>query len=539
MPTVTRIPANRKNDICSVKMKKLRVAAYCRVSTDQEEQLTSYYAQISYYTQKISSNPEWTLAGIYADEGITGTQAKKRPEFMRLMELCEKGKIDLILTKSISRFSRNILDCVGYIRKLKALNIPIIFEKENINTMDAASEMLITMLGSFAQAESESISKNVKWGKRKAFQDGKATFNYNSFLGYRKGTDGKPEVVPEEAEVVHRIFRMYLAGYSYVGIKKALESDAIPTAQGKKEWSAGTIARMLRNEKYVGDALLQKTYVVDCIEHRVEKNNGELPQYYVTDHHPAIIDRDMWGRVQMEIERRSEIKKNRSAGGTENKGKFSSKYALTELLVCGDCGAHYRRCTWARGGKKRVVWRCVSRLESGVEACPNSITIDEKILHKAILRAIGVIAADQAELVSVLKKSLETAIYTENPTTNENSIIERIQEIENRMIGLVEQTAEQLMDEEELDNQIRSMSDELNALRRLQKDTVRRNELSHSNTVRLRKLFEVIENQPISMGEYNNSLVRQLIEQIKVDAESKSIEVQFVGEVVINETIVC
>lgn len=513
------------------------MAAYCRVSTDQEEQLTSYHAQISYYTEKIRSNPEWTLAGVFADEGITGTQAKKRPEFMRLMELCEQGKIDLILTKSISRFSRNILDCVGYIRKLKALNIPIIFEKENINTMDAASEMLITMLGSFAQAESESISKNVKWGKRKAFQDGKATFNYNSFLGYRKGADGKPEIVPEEAEVVRRIFRMYLAGYSYVGIKRALDSDGIPTVQGKNEWSAGTIARMLKNEKYVGDVLLQKTYVADCIEHRVEKNNGELPQYYVTGHHPAIIDRDTWGRVQVEIERRSEIKKSRSVGGMENKGKFSSKYALTERLVCGDCGAHYRRCTWARNGKKRVVWRCVSRLESGVEACPNSITIDEEILHKAILRSIGEITADQTEMLSVLKKSLETAIHTENPTTNENSIRERIQELENRMIGLVEQTTEQLIGEDELDNQIRSMSDELNSLRRMLEDTVRHNATSHSNAARLRILFEEIDRQPISLEEYNDSLVRQLIEQITVDAENESIAVQFVGGVVIREAI--
>ena len=371
MPEVMLIPASVKKDIHSLKTKKLRVAAYCRVSTDQEEQLTSYEAQKSYYTELINNNPDWTLVKVFADEGITGTQALKRPGFMEMIRLCEAGEIDLVLTKSISRFSRNIVDCVSFIRKLKALRIPIIFEKENINTMDAASEMIITMLGSFAQAESESISKNVQWGIRKAFKDGKVIINYGSFLGYRKGADGQPEIVPEEAEIVRKIYRMYLAGYGCPAIKKALENEGLLTKKGKSEWSAGMIDRMLRNEKYVGDALLQKTYVADCIEHRVEKNNGELPQYYVRDNHPAIIEREMWNRVQAEIARRSSLKTEvrKDEEVVVNKGKFSSKYALTNILLCGDCGAAYRRVTWTRQGYRKIVWRCITRLGKNAADC--------------------------------------------------------------------------------------------------------------------------------------------------------------------------
>lgn len=200
-PVVTVIPAVMNTSVAST-YRQLKVAAYCRVSTELEEQQNSYQAQIEYYTDKISSNKEWRMAGVFADEGISGTQAKKRPEFLRMIRLCERGKIDLIITKSISRFARNTVDCLNYVRRLKALGIGIIFEKENINTLTMVSEMVITMMGCFAQAESESISKNVTWGKQKSFQDGKVVFQYKYLLGYKKGEDGKPEIIPEEAETV-------------------------------------------------------------------------------------------------------------------------------------------------------------------------------------------------------------------------------------------------------------------------------------------------------------------------------------------------
>ncbi|WP_324826030.1 recombinase family protein [Sinanaerobacter sp. ZZT-01] len=240
------IPANILLTKPNARKRKLRVAAYCRVSTEQEEQQSSYAAQIAYYTEKINKNKDWELTGIFADEGITGTSAKKRTEFLKLMALCEKGKIDMVLTKSVSRFSRNTLDAIGYTRKLKAKGIPIIFEKEGINTMEMASEMVLCFLSGFAQAESESISRNVTWGKRQSFKSGKVPFQYSRILGYEKGEDGQPKIVPEEAEIVKRIFRSYYSGASVQKIKESLEADKIFSPTGKQEWSIGALQYMLR-----------------------------------------------------------------------------------------------------------------------------------------------------------------------------------------------------------------------------------------------------------------------------------------------------
>ena len=221
------IPAKKQTEISRSKYQQLRVAAYCRVSTEQEEQQNSYQVQIAYYTDLINKKKEWSLVGIFADEGISGTQTKKRTEFNRMIRMCKNKKIDLVITKSISRFARNTVDCLEYVRQLKNLGIGVIFEKENINTLTMTSEFMIALYGSFAQAESESISKNVSWGKEKAYREGKVQFQYQNLLGYRKGTDGKPEIVPEEAETVKLIYKLFLDGYSMTNIKKTLESKGI------------------------------------------------------------------------------------------------------------------------------------------------------------------------------------------------------------------------------------------------------------------------------------------------------------------------
>ena len=258
---------------------KQRVAAYCRVSTDSEEQLNSYEAQKVYYTQKIEENPDWELAGIFPDKGITGTSLKKRKEFNKMIAACKRGRIDMILTKSLSRFARNTVDCLETVRMLKANGIGVIFEKENINTLTESSEFLITLFSGFAQAESESLSKNVIWGKQKSAEAGNVSFQYKKLLGYRKGEDGQPEIVPEEAETVRRIYGLYLEGLSLGQIKDRLNADNIPTAAGVQAWSHQVIQNILTNEKYCGDALLQKTYVTDCISKRVNKTHGERPMY--------------------------------------------------------------------------------------------------------------------------------------------------------------------------------------------------------------------------------------------------------------------
>ena len=462
---VDLIPANVLVGKASTRKKKLRVAAYCRVSTEQEEQQSSYAAQIAYYTDKISQNKDWELAGIFADEGITGTSTKKRDEFLKLMALCEKGKIDMVLTKSVSRFSRNTLDAITYIRKLKAKGIPIIFEKEGINTMQMASEMALCFLSGFAQAESESISRNVTWGKRQSFKNGNVPFQYKRLLGYEKGEDGQPKVVPEEAEMVKRIFRSYYAGASISKIKKSLEADGIPSPTGKEKWSPGVLQYMLRNERYIGDALLQKTYVVDCITKETRKNNGEIPQYYVTGNHEPIISKDLFNLVQEEIARRAGKRKVAKKAVKTEKGKYSSKYALTELLSCGDCGTQYRRVTWARGGKKKVVWRCINRLEYGTKYCKESPTLEESRLHTAIVAALNCLDNDKLDVMETLRAGLQLALGTqEGDSFNEGAIQNRIAELQSVMMDLVELSSKSSASADYFDAKFEEISTEIKSL---------------------------------------------------------------------------
>ena len=291
MGNVMLIPARRQVGNNARKQEeekpKLRVAAYCRVSTDSDEQATSYEAQVEHYTEYIQKNPDWEFAGIYADDGISGTNTKKREEFNHMIDDCKAGNIDMIITKSISRFARNTLDCLKYIRQLKDMNIPVLFEKESINTMDAKGEVLITIMASLAQQESQSLSQNVKLGLQYRYQQGKVQINHKRFLGYTKDADGNLIIDPEQAEIVKRIYREYLEGLSMDKIAAGLEHDGILTGAGGKRWHTSTINKILRNEKYIGDALLQKTYTTDFLNKTRVKNNGLVPQYYVEGNHEA------------------------------------------------------------------------------------------------------------------------------------------------------------------------------------------------------------------------------------------------------------
>ena len=417
---------------------QIRVAAYCRVSTELEEQQNSYQVQIDYYTDLINKKKEWTLADIFADEGISGTQTKKRTEFNRMIRMCKRKKIDLVITKSISRFARNTVDCLEYVRQLKDLGIGVIFEKENINTLTMTSEFMIALYGSFAQAESESISKNVSLGVQMAFREGKVRYNFKYLLGYKKGSDGKPVIVPEEAKIVRAIFRLYLDGMSMCDIGKRLEEMQIPTKLGKTKWDRNTIKNILNNEKYVGDVLLQKTYTVDCITHKSVKNNGERAMYLVSDCHEAIIDRDTYNLVQQEIARRNSKRKVSDKTKTEQ-GKYSSRYALTELMICGECGTPYRRCTWNVRGKKQIVWRCISRLDHGSKYCKSSPTIHEEPLHRAIIQAVNAFYDCGDDVAKILKANVES-VLAGMEQSEIKKIEDRLKEIDkarNDMISLI------------------------------------------------------------------------------------------------------
>ena len=513
-PNVTVIPAKVQTAESRDKYHQLRVAAYCRVSTELEEQQNSYQVQIAYYTDLINKKKEWTLAGIFADEGISGTQTKKRTEFNRMIRMCRNKKIDLVITKSISRFARNTVDCLEYVRQLKDLGIGVIFEKENINTLTMTSEFMIALYGSFAQAESESISKNVSWGKEKAYREGKVQFQYKHLLGYKKGADGKPEIIPEEAETVKLIYTMFLDGHSMKNIALILHVKGIHTKTGSTEWRTNTITRILQNEKYVGDALLQKTFTSDCITHKVVKNHGERPMYLVTNHHDPIIDRDTYNRVQQELARRNSKRKISDKTVTEQ-GKYSSKYALSELLICGHCGTPYRRTTWAARGKKQIVWRCLSRLEHGKKYCPDSPTIKEEQLHRGILRAINNYYSCRNDIVRILKANIGSVLECQGQEEI-LSVEKRLKEIDQARTDLVNLIASGGCDEDKLDNEFAKLYAEEQGLSERLTMLKSQNKTSEETQAKLDKIMDMIEHEKFELETFDNVLIRKLIECVKI-----------------------
>jgi len=309
---VTVIPAKYEKEAGeNRKTEKRRVAAYARVSTCRESQQTSYEAQIQYYTRYIQEQSDWVFAGVYADEGVTGTSTRKRTGFLRMIQDAQDRKIDLIVTKSVSRFARNTVDSLSTIRKLKEHGVEIYFEKENIWTFDAKGELLITIMSSLAQEESRSISENTRWGMRKAFRDGKVFVPFRHFLGYDRGENGELKVNEEQAVIVRMIYEMFLSGHSFYYIAAELTKREIPTPYGKRIWNGRTVKNILQNEKYRGDALLQKRYSRDFLDRKMRKNEGEVPQYYVVDNHEAIIEAEMFEAVQKELNRRAEVGERR------------------------------------------------------------------------------------------------------------------------------------------------------------------------------------------------------------------------------------
>ncbi len=514
--TVICIPA--KPEVVRASKRQLRVAAYCRVSTDDEEQLTSYEAQKNYYTDKIMTNKEWTMAGIFADEGITGTSARKRPEFLRMIRQCKQGKIDIVLTKSISRFARNTVDCLNYVRALKELGIAVIFEKENMNTLEIDSEILITMLGAFAQSESESISANVRWGKRQAMKEGKATIQYKYLYGYRKGDDGKPEIIRNQAEVVRKIYDLFLSGTPVRGIQEYLNENAVPNINDEPKWARSAIDSILTNEKYCGDVLLQKTYIDDCINKKVKKNTGQLPMYLVQNHHEGIISRETFDAAQAELARRSAGKSPSKKNAPTGRSRYSSKYALSDRLYCGECGTRYQRCTWRnRDGSKRIVWRCVSRVDYGNKYCHNSPTLDEEPLHRAILAAINSAVKDEDSIIYNLKSAMEKELA---PVAGQQlSLSEIDNQIErlNTEFSKVLAEASKSGDQAVHSDKFREIMQKQTALK-AQRDEIQ-GVLAESGkaAAHIDQCRRTAETTPAAISEWDETLIRQVVENVTVE----------------------
>jgi len=376
MKNVRIIPAIPKEN------KKLRVAAYCRVSTSGPEQLRSLEIQIKTYTKMIRSHPNWIFAGVFHDIE-SGLRRSGRNGLDKMLKKAANGNIDYIITKSISRVSRDTLEVLKIIRFLRERGINMHFENENMDSINADKEFEITLRGMLAQDESRNTSENIQWGFQRKFEKGDTFTKYKNFMGYTC-VDGEIVIVPEQAEVVRKIFDLYLQGLTFGQIKSYLGSQAIKTVSGKEHWDTTTIQKMLKNEKYKGDTLLQKTFTEDFMTGKKSKNIGQRNRYYVRGSHPAIVSAEMFDKVQEEMTKRARLIRNEDGTVESSTSKYNGKYLLGNLLVCGNCGASYRR----RTERGKVVWRCATRIEKGKEACPNSPTVDEEWIKKVLSKLI-------------------------------------------------------------------------------------------------------------------------------------------------------
>ena len=433
---------------------RLRVAAYARVSTDEEEQLSSYEAQVDYYTRYIQSNPEWTFVEVYADEGLSGTNTRKRRNFNRMIDDALAGKIDRIVTKSVSRFARNTVDTLTTIRKLKEKGVGVTFEKENIDTLDSKGELLITIMSSLAQEESRSISENVTWGWRKRISDGKVSVAYSHFLGYEKGEDGSMQVVESEAKIVQQIYGMFLDGQTPSSIAAFLTKQRIPTPAGREKWQSSTVKSILTNEKYKGDALLQKTFTVDFLSKKAKINEGEVPQYYVEKSHPAIVSAEVFDLAQYEMKRRAKKGRHTSAASV-----FSDK------LVCGECGAVYGSKVWhSTDAYRTMIWRCNEKYAVKGQPCPSPHLRDEEI-QNAFVQAINQVVEQKEEILSTLQEAL-VGLTDTSGLERECDRLQAEQDVVSQQMGrMIRENAEVAQNQAEYNARLQPLEERYEALK--------------------------------------------------------------------------
>ena len=534
-PKVIVIPAKEESPQDQEKKKNLRVAAYCRVSTKKDEQLNSYENQKAYYTEKIMANPDWTMADIFADEGITGTSACKRKDFLRMIRQCRQGKIDMILAKSVSRFARNTVDTLNYTRELRGMGIPVIFEEQNINSIYPESEFLITIHGAFAQSESEGISSRVKWGKHQAMRAGKANIQYKTLLGYEKNPDGEMVVNAEQAETVRRIYEMYLSGQTLRSIKEALESGGFKNSAGTMEWTTSNLRTILSDEKYCGDVLLQKTFIQDCISKKVIKNTGQLPMYLIQNHHEAIIPRDRFDAVQVELARRKTLTSSTKKSAPTGMSRYSGKYALSGLLFCGECGTAYRRVVWTQHGEKRAVWRCSSRLDYGKKYCKESPTLDESPLQQAVLAAINASMSGCKVLADQLVDAMEQELAPIPGESMSLGDIDRaVTELGKQFDTLLAEAANG--DADEYAERFRTISTTMEELKRRKAAILGIRQEQEQISRRIHAAASAMTAATVGITEWDDGVVYQMLEKVTVLTGNR-IKVTFRNGVEIEQTV--
>jgi site-specific DNA recombinase len=513
MANVRVIPPTLQKQSASVRSStiKRRVAAYARVSTDSDEQLTSYEAQVDYYTKYIKERSDWSFISVYTDEGISATSTKNRDGFNRMIEDALGGNIDLIITKSVSRFARNTVDSLVTVRQLKEKGVEVYFEKENIYTLDSKGELLITIMSSLAQEESRSISENVTWGQRKRMQDGKVSMAYKQFLGYEKGEDGQPKIVEEEAEIVRLIFRMFIHGKTPSAIAKHLSDSGILSPGGKSKWQVATVRSILSNEKYKGDALLQKSYTVDFLTKKTKVNNGEIPQYYVQESHPAIIEPDEFDAVQLEIQNRKMLGRPYSCNSP-----FSAK------IICGDCGGFFGSKVWGSNTKyRRTIWRCNDKYK-GENPC-STVHITEDEIKAKFLSAFNLLLGSRDELINNCHLAKQVICDCDDIDKELFELHSETQIVSELLRKAINENSRVVVNQDEFDKRNNGY------INRHKKATGRINKLETERKERLSKslildsFIKNLENCPLIIEEFDEGLWMMTVKNIKVLDDGKII----------------
>jgi len=500
--------------------KRLRVAAYCRVSTDDEEQLNSYKTQVEYYTAFIKSKPEWEYVDTYADEGITGTSARKRKEFQRLIKDAMDGKIDLILVKSVSRFARNTCDSLSTIRDLREKNVKVFFEKENIDSLDPKCDMILSIYSSLAEEESRSISTNVRWAHNKRVERGEVVFNFRNLYGYTQDEEKNVSVLEDEAEIVRDIYHKYLIGYSIAELCRDLTARGVASPYGNDRWHFSTLEKMLANEKYAGDVILRKTYQRDFLAERRVKNTGQAPQKYVDNNHPAIIDRATWNAVQAEIERRGNIRTSEETG----KGRYDMRYVFSGLIECGDCGAKFRRHNYTYKGKVERVWTCKEHIR-GNKHCPQ-LPIKEEMLEQAFTRTFNGLLADRNRALKAVEDSVVEAMLEADDGTGTAEEIAgvdaEIERLQAKMIDLSRQRARREIDGEVYSQSTQEVKERLDALFEKRDDLADAQSAGALSVARRKMIAELLATEQ-AQDEFDKDVFAKLIEAVRVYSRAEII----------------
>lgn len=482
-----------------------RVAAYARVSTEYEKQLSSYEAQVDYYTRYIKSNSQWQFVDIYADEGISATSTKKRDGFNRMINDALSGKIDLIITKSVSRFARNTVDTLTTVRKLKDKGIEVYFEKENIYTLDSKGELLITIMSSLAQEESRSISENVTWGQRKRFADGKVSVPYKHFLGYEKGEDGLAKIVESEAKIVRIIYKLFLEGKATSYIAKYLTESNIKSPAGKDRWPESTVRSILQNEKYKGDALLQKKFTVDFLTKKKKVNEGEVPQYYVEDSHPAIVSKEVYDLVQEEFEKRKEAK-----------GLKTSNSCFSGKIVCGECGSFYGSKTWHSTSKyKKTIWRCNHKYD-GDKVC-STPHLDEDEIKKLFIKAFNQLIENKDEILNEYREVVKELGNTSKLEKEKEKIEEELEVLAEVIRKYVEKNSRDTLNQDEYEKKYSELVNKYESLKNSAEEVGRKILNQKNKVTNINKFIDALDGKDDLITEFDEELFNIITRKIIVD----------------------